>query len=277
MSGLLGHRGLLLAGGRWSPAQLPTPPKLWLDDTSSVTNVSGAASQWSDKSGNNFHFTQSGTSASRPAINAGALNGRRTLTFDGTDDFLEAPSGALGMFRNVSSGWCFVVYSATGTSVSDRPIFYAAIGTSTSGRFAVEAGAPAAQNCPFVYGRRLDSDSFGGVGHGVALTGQWVMALGVLDFSGRTASIYVDGGAATTATGLWTGGGSSSNTDSTGMRIGRLTNGNNPFAGSVATVIAGSASIPASGDIDRLFGCYAWRFGLQGNLPPGHPYKNSPP
>lgn len=33
----------------------------------------------------------------------------------------------------------------------------------------------------------------------------------------------------------------------------------------------------AQSEIDQYFGYLAWKWGLQGNLPPGHPYKNFPP
>ena len=60
--------------------------QLWLDaaDASTVTTVSGAASQWNDKSGNARHATQ-GTANNRPAYN-GVIGGKAALTFDGTND-----------------------------------------------------------------------------------------------------------------------------------------------------------------------------------------------
>ena len=33
----------------WTPAQLTTPPKLWANETSGVTIVAGAASQWNER------------------------------------------------------------------------------------------------------------------------------------------------------------------------------------------------------------------------------------
>ena len=63
--------------------------ELWLDakDESSVTHSSNAVSQWSDKSGNNKHVTQ-GTAASKPTFSTNGLNSMPTLSFDGTNDFL---------------------------------------------------------------------------------------------------------------------------------------------------------------------------------------------
>lgn len=63
----------------WTPALATT--SLWLDaaDTSTITIVSGAVSQWNDKSGNAKNATQSNSSL-RPAIGT-ILNNRQTLDF----------------------------------------------------------------------------------------------------------------------------------------------------------------------------------------------------
>jgi hypothetical protein len=62
----------------WNPSMITTA--LWLDaaDASTVTTVSGAVSQWNDKSGNSRHATQS-TVNLRPTYSASGLNGKATL------------------------------------------------------------------------------------------------------------------------------------------------------------------------------------------------------
>lgn len=73
------------AAGGFDPRRI-SGLELWLDaaDSSSVTTVSGAASQWNDKSGLGRHATQT-TANNRPSY-SGTLNGRNVLTFDGTND-----------------------------------------------------------------------------------------------------------------------------------------------------------------------------------------------
>jgi hypothetical protein len=70
---------------QWDPSLISTA--LWLDaaDASTVTTVSGAVSQWNDKSGNNRHATQS-TAGSRPTYSATGFNNLPGVTFDGNDD-----------------------------------------------------------------------------------------------------------------------------------------------------------------------------------------------
>jgi hypothetical protein len=71
----------------WTPANITTA--LWLDaaDASTVTTVSGAVSQWNDKSGNTRNASQ-GTAEYRPAYSATGLNRKGIVSFDGTNDFM---------------------------------------------------------------------------------------------------------------------------------------------------------------------------------------------
>lgn len=66
-------------------------PSLWLDasDITTITESSGAVSQWNDKSGNEFHVSQS-TSGAQPTTGTRMINGLNVLDFDasGTPDRL---------------------------------------------------------------------------------------------------------------------------------------------------------------------------------------------
>jgi hypothetical protein len=74
-----------LTGGAalWTPADITTA--LWLDaaDASTITESSGAVSQWNDKSGNARHVAQS-TEGNRPTFDAGSLNALDTILFTQT-------------------------------------------------------------------------------------------------------------------------------------------------------------------------------------------------
>lgn len=74
-----------LVANPWTPAQITTA--LWLDasDSSTITTVSGAVSEWRDKSGNARHFGQS-TASARPAYTT--ASGYDVVQFDGTNDHL---------------------------------------------------------------------------------------------------------------------------------------------------------------------------------------------
>ncbi len=98
----------------WTPASLASLA-LWLDATSGlydatsggalVTASGSAIGRWEDRSTNARHFAQS-TVNSRPVLAASSLNGKNTITFDGTDDFLD------GLYtRSYPAQSLFVVFS----------------------------------------------------------------------------------------------------------------------------------------------------------------------
>lgn len=110
------------SGSPWTPALMVTD--LWLDaaDATTITTISGAVSEWRDKSGNGRHVSQA-TSANRPAYQATGLNSKPTISFDGANDFLKnasyqpSTSGGLTCFlvfrRSVASGALVNVKTAT--------------------------------------------------------------------------------------------------------------------------------------------------------------------
>jgi hypothetical protein len=86
-----------IAPGGFNPKRL-SGLAAWYDASvlSSVTITSGFVSGWSDLSGGGLSLTQ-GTEANRPGT--GTLNGRQSVSFDGSNDFL-ANAG-------VPAGWLF--------------------------------------------------------------------------------------------------------------------------------------------------------------------------
>lgn len=99
------ERGITYRGtGRKGGASTPFTPNsipnnvLWLDasDTSTISQTGGSVSQWNDKSGNGNNATQ-GTGANQPITGTRTVNGLNVLDFDGTNDFLNLPSGVFGL------------------------------------------------------------------------------------------------------------------------------------------------------------------------------------
>jgi hypothetical protein len=87
-----GTSGLVQAA--FSPLDLS--PVLWLDasDTSTITEVGGAVSQWDDKSGNGNNVTQ-GTAANQPTSGTRTINSLNVIDFDGFDVLFRADEVAL--------------------------------------------------------------------------------------------------------------------------------------------------------------------------------------
>ena len=94
----------------FNPKSLPGLA-LWLDasDPASVLLTDNAVSEWSDKSGNNRHFTQS-TPNNRPTY-ATTVNGRNAITFDGDNDVLfRSSSLATTLLSSTDGATAFYVF-----------------------------------------------------------------------------------------------------------------------------------------------------------------------
>ncbi len=112
-----------LKGGIGSSAFTPLDIellKLWLDasDTSTVTHIAGAVSQWDDKSGNDNHVTQ-GTGSAQPATGTRTTNGRNVLDFAGSR-YLNIPSGLFSVPGDANT--IFIVYE-NDAAASTKPLF----------------------------------------------------------------------------------------------------------------------------------------------------------
>lgn len=111
--------GIVASSRLKAPSEPVAGSKLWLDanHSASFTYSSGTSvSQWSDRSGNSYAFTQA-TSTTQPNRN-GTLNSKSTVYFDGNDRLYSTAA---------SSVWKFLSDGTTAT------IFVAAQNTNTAG------------------------------------------------------------------------------------------------------------------------------------------------
>lgn len=268
-------------GALWTPANLASVPLAWYDDTSNVTNVSGACSQWDDISGAALHLGQS-TSTRRPIINAADadIGNKRSLSFDGSNDSLFVNSaGAQNLMKNIGSGWLLSVHRKTASAINSALAIY----IPTSGgptRLGMAVSNSAGLETIGFSGRRLDADSTQGTSSDATEYGnQWVIAIGAMDYTARTATLYVDGALKNSASGLWSGGGNTSNTNPQAQAL--TIGANNTLTASNADMKMAAAiigrTLPTAAEIDKLFGWAAHQYSLQAVLPADHPYKTFPP
>lgn len=84
---------------------------LWLDANNGVTHLSGAVSQWSDRSGNvNHAYLPGSIPLATPTLQTNVVNGYPVLTFDGVDDQLWVPDAAS---IDLTAWHIFSVHTAT--------------------------------------------------------------------------------------------------------------------------------------------------------------------
>ena len=255
----------------WTPTQLNTA--LWMDsdDSRTITLNGATVSQWNDKSGNARDVSQP-TAAAQPTYSATGLNGKPILTFDGGDLLLNNSPGAL--LRNVNGATLAAVVNYTNNSVS-RAVCSVSTATAGQTRASLLVNNTTATGY-LTGGRRLDANSFQLSGSSTFSAATPVIQIGVLDYANSDAFSYINGNLDATNTSFQTDG-NTSDTNSAALYIGGSATGStNPLLGSVAEIVIIQSALNTA-QRQNLEGYLAWKWGLQGQLPIAHPYKNIPP
>ncbi len=244
----LTHTGVL-----WTPATFGSSiVKLWFDgsDGASITQVANAISQWNDKSGNGNHITQS-TGGNKPTLVAAEQNGLSIVRFDGGDN-MSKTSSLTGVPANTQT--TFLVVKPT--SATTGFVYWTTNGATIAGTVRSGTG----------------NNQYQGSSNNVATYDpdtNWHVLSGYIILSKR--QIYEDGTSKST----------DSNTDSsasvpTQIWFGSDSNPLTFFTGDLGEFVQCTGTLS---DADRQIveGYLAWKWGLQANLPGGHPYVSGPP
>jgi hypothetical protein len=258
----------------WTPANLPVGSlSLWCDaaDLSTITVVSGGVSQWSDKSGNNRHAT---TAVRRPALSLNVQNALSAITFTAssatkldTPAFSIAPNREFCSFAVVSGAGLIApsntfprIWTALGSGDSQSSIYsqgFFGCGSSNGTAMLIAGGSgvtqPQVTSLPTNQAVLL-SGRFG-------TAGQSANTSSISAFGGTISSLASQTGALSTS----------------GIRIGANTGASsvsawNSWIGEV--ILTTGISLAQSVVVE---GYLAWKWGLQGNLPTTHPFKNRAP
>ena len=231
----------------WDPSLISTA--LWLDaaDTSTITTVNGAVSQWSDKSGNGRHATQS-AAGNRPGYSADRV------TFNGST------------FLSCTPGWgnfweWLLVLKFDRTDVLQIPIRDDASPIST-----------------VVHGYNSSTVQF----YRVRNTADNAYASSIADEFGTTTRIHGFSSRSTNRAFAFVDGTEKTNWSVSGSMGSNLylgvngTFGGNGLQGSMCEFVL----LPSeANDLTRqkLEGYLAHKWGLTANLPADHPYKTAVP
>lgn len=256
----------------WMPNSMT--PSIWLDDTSSLLNNSGCE-QWDTRTANGWNFGQS-SSTLRPAVNASGLNGRRTITGDGTNDDLDAlHTNTRQIYQNVSHGWAGFVWGRTssGGGGANR-LLWQTFSSAASTRFRIFCDSSGGADKARMEVRRDDGDSLSSLYSAASVNSGPHMMLCWMNWGTGEGRIYIDGNL-DASNGSLTSTGSTSN--SNGNLPVLLSSGSSAFSDvELAEFIAGSAALTTD-LVDRWFGYVAHRWGLASLLDVSHPYKAAPP
>lgn len=259
-----------LVGGNFSPLDLS--PALWLDadDNSTLTLVSGAVSEWRDKSGNNCHATQTNAS-NRPLFVANELNGTDVIRF-GTqliNRFLNV--SGLNLLDNCSIFISFKSDELNNQNANNKATFvitisedlvnentrYSQISMNGDNIFRFIAYNPSGVTSSINHPRNTN----------------WNLHTQLISFNNNNTYLLNGGSLSTTVSN-----GARRNIGNL-MTIGIPSFGNTfgmHFIGDFSQIII-FPRVLTTAEREQVEGYLAWSTGLQDNLPNDHPYKNIAP
>ena len=257
----VGFKTSLLTGLVFLPTLLPGNV-LWLDaaDTSSLTFSSGSnISQWKDKSGLNNHATSYNT----PVLTANAINTYQAIATPTNQYFLGATS---------ITGTTLTVFSVAQTS---RTIPNTAIDqrlVSLAGNSGADYSSTAVVIGLFNQGSSVNKgiSTYRTTTIASNAISQNTPFQAVCEYDGTNGFQWKDG----------VSGGSSASTGTFGIAKYGIGNQANPTAeywnGAVGEVIIYNVALSDT-NRQKVEGYLAWKWGIQGSLPAGHPYKSVAP
>lgn len=266
----------------WTPASLSAGPQVWLNDTSTLTTSGAEVLTWADLSGNGNTFS-AGIAGERPGY-AGTQNGRRVINFDGTADYMSlGGAAAQAMFKNKAAGWAMFVSkkAATDGAGTNRCLLWGSQNTAGGSRFTCWNGTTTAKNKPTLVTRNTDGSATGTLNASAECDTGYHIYLIAMDWANGDGFIYIDGTQDASNLALTSNANTSNTNAADSLYLACRVNGSGTRIDhtdlTVGEVLIGNGTLPSSTEIDKLMGYAAYRWGLQGNLPGGHPYKTTPP
>ena len=256
----------LTYGAAWTPAEITTA--LWVDaaDSNTITLNGSNVSQWDDKSTNNRHVSQ-GTTGAQPGYTSA-----ESVNFDGSDDNLFRTDAFM-----YAAGKAYVFAVVTPDSVrSNNYLFSEGSSSNSSTLYSLmiqQNSSNPRHNAGFI---RNDANAIVLNQDVGVLFGTWVEGQKILLAAEDTGSNY---GARKNGGDASSGGYTRSGTVTPNrFTIGGLRRGTFSSAMHVKVheFIVLTAD-PSTEDRQKIEGYLAWKWGLEANLPSGHPYENAAP
>ncbi len=269
----------------WNPSMIQTA--LWLDaaDASTVTTVSGAVSQWNDKSGNGRNASQA-TSVNRPTYQSSVQNSKNVIRFVASSSQFLTCSGTAGSFNYLHSGQGLFISVVKVGTVEDPNTLYGIAGNSggfNSARRGFNllwddrSSAPASNRFGAAAFEGTNANAYS-LNRSDALLPQ---SFGIIGVSTDAANATADNRATLLVDGSTSTGNTATATASTGnasfdFQIGDYATSTAYLQGDVGEVIIVSGAVSTL-NRQRIEGYLAHKWGLTANLPAGHPYKTVGP
>lgn len=288
------------AAAAWVPTDL-ADLRCWLDASDSTTlfdantggslpSNNGSVGRWEDKEGSNdandaVNSSNTKITTARPTRVTSAQNSLDAINFNGSQRFDH--NDARGMLRNRSCAIMAVAMKFGSVSNSAFQFAWTNRGTGDECRFQL---LHYNNNRFAISSVRLDADSLvtttGGSGSAYYNT-NWHVHVALLDWTNGTFYYRVDGTQINSQS--YATSGNTSDTDLSTAATARTTIGGMSREPSNSLPLSSGSRIgemlcwaKASGsyvtaEVEEVEGYLAWKWGLEGNLPAGHPYENAAP
>ena len=241
--------------------------RLWLDadDAATITESGGSVSQWDDKSGNNYHAASAINK--RPTIVASVLNGKPVMRFNGTDQRFTFSGTALGMLRNVSAAYAFVVARDTLGTAAYRRLFFISTrdigaGSGARGLFSMHTTATSAERDEFNVRRQANDSNAFLTANSVWGANTWRIVGHGINYATRAGVVRVDGVEAAANALLTAATGSTDDADSVEGIIGSTGDTSGQYWQGDLAEVAVYTSAPSSDDIASLEDYFSGKWGI---------------
>ncbi|OVE77886.1 hypothetical protein BVX99_01360, partial [bacterium F16] len=245
----------------WTPAEITTTGWYDASDTTTITESGGSVSTWHDKSGNVNHASQP-TSANQPKTGTRSRNGLNVI------DFGSSGATALELTSQINVTDTFIFMVGRVDTLADFNMILANAGSdpNTQVRIKQSTGSLslAGVTNPWL------NDATGNVASSTGISAHTDYVLGY--DCGNPAQFYIDGTVDPKTI---------VRESSTAFRVSAIgarnpgTSWTNPLDGYIGELVILDA--PTTEDRQKLEGYLAHKWGLAGNLPADHPYKDATP
>jgi hypothetical protein len=248
----------------YTPTQLGAALRAWYEMDLLTGSAGSSQGTISDQSGNGYTLTATGTVQGTLAL--ADLNGLNTLRFTSANS--QQYQLALAILSGSVAGSMYMVYKVTGST------FQGGLDWGSSG---VNNQWPYNGTGGLYYIDFGNTTRYGGFGTSVDATTSYRI-ISIYSATNDWA-FYMDGGTGGPTGGTSPAFASTSNTvgwNTSSVYLGGSTIGGGNLDGWVAEIYFTNAR-QTTADRQKNEGYLAWKWGLQGNLDPSHPYKSAPP
>ena len=259
------------AAAPFAPSDIGSLRAWYKADAIAGLSNNDAVSMWADSSASGYDISSSGSD--RPTYITNAQNSLPVVRFANKN----LDSGNVALFNNVAGLFIIAVRNiTTAPTGSARSDIIGMTFASDSTRYRALLTVGLTANKSTGGGRRVGSQSSftGAVSSANFATGSFVLQAVRIDYTSGNVAQFIDGtqdGSATIGTT-----GNSESTNTAAIKMGRFGSTVGRLTGDVAEVVVCDAAL-STGDRQKVEGYLAWKWGLQGNLPGGHPYENAAP